>query len=64
VCGSDPTCRQDVEGFSVVGVFDDCRRDVAKRVDEGSKLLVGKVQEFCFDQGWGNGRTCVSNLRC
>jgi len=28
--------------------FDDFRRDVTKRAGEGSKLLVGKGEEFCF----------------
>jgi len=50
-CGSDHTCQPEVEEFSVAGVFDDCRRDVAKRDGEGSELLVGKVEEFCFVKG-------------
>jgi len=45
-CGSDHTCASDVEGFSVVGIFDDYGGDVAKRAGEGSGLLVGKTEEF------------------
>jgi len=46
----------------VASVFDNYRRDVAKRDGERSKLLVRKVEEFCFmkgDQGWENG-ACIS----
>ena len=39
----------------MAGDFDDFGRDVAKRAGEGSKLLVGKEEEFYFVKRWARG---------
>ena len=67
-CRSNHTCQPEVDEFSIASIFDDCKRDVAKRNmakrdGEGSELLVRKVEEFCFvkeDQEWGNGLAYIS----
>ena len=40
------TCRPNVDGFSVAGVFDDFGSDVPERTGERSELFAGAVEEF------------------
>jgi len=43
---SKVTCRPNVDGFSVAGVFDDFGSDVPERTGERSELFAGGVEEF------------------
>ena len=53
-CTSGHTCRPDVDGFPVSGVFDDFESDIARRAGEGGKLLIGRVEElFCDEESMG-----------
>ena len=49
-CRSGHTCRPDVDGFPVSGVFDDFESDIARRAGEGGKFLIGRVEELFCDE--------------